>query len=136
MTTEPERHEYAEVRTWQLWFSLAAGIVAWALHLMIVYPITSLTCEWGWFPSTILGLSGLKFVQLVVTIVAALLVGFALVLALNNWRSLRAAVPDDQPEAARVPFMAYMGVLLNIVFLASILLAIVPILVLEPCGVV
>jgi len=135
MTTNTHTSDIKNGISRQTGFSLAAGPVIWALHMAIVYPVTSLTCEWGWFPAEILGMPGLRFFQLAVTAVAAAIVGVAGLLALREWRALREPASDQEPDAALSPFMAMLGVLSNALFLLAILVAIVPILTLAPCAV-
>lgn len=120
----------AGVKSWQLWFSLGAGVAVWLLHLMIVYPLTSLTCEWGWFPFTVAGLDGLQIIQIIVTIIAAAITIVAGYLGLQNARQLRTTAVN----ADRHYFMAWLALALNILFAALIVIAIVPIVTLPICG--
>ncbi len=119
------------VKSWQLWFSLVAGTVVWALHLMIVYPLTSLTCEWGWFPFTVGTLTGLQVVQIVATVISGLITLIAGVFAFRNRQHL---MNDDSLEINRHRFMAELGLALNIIFTALIVISLVPIFLLPPCG--
>ncbi|GAB4515331.1 MAG: hypothetical protein OHK0046_18630 [Anaerolineae bacterium] len=121
----------AGVSSGQLWFSLAVGTVVWALHLMIVYPLTSLTCRWGWFPFDFAGLSGLQVVQSIATVIAAAITIIAGWLAYRNFQRL----DDDQGmKSDRHVFMAQLGLALNILYTALIVVAFVPILTLPQCG--
>ena len=127
--TVPHDHQPPpDVKSWQLWFSLAAGTVVWLIHLMIVYPLTSLTCEWGWFPSTVNGLTGLQVVQIIITIIAAIIIAVAGVFAFQNQRRLRTQ------EINRHYFMAQLGLALNILFFALVVVSLVPILSLPVCS--
>lgn len=132
--TVPSDHSPpAGVRSWQLWFSLAAGTVVWMIHLTAVYALTSLTCEWGWFGASYgtAGPSGLQVVQIVLTAIAAAITIIAGVLAVRGLRRMR----GDDPEAAgRHVFMARLGIGLNILFTALIVISIVPVLTLPQCG--
>lgn len=119
------------VKDWQLWFSLLSGFVVWVIHLMIVYSLTSLACEWGWFPFTVVGLAGLKIVQIVVTVIAAMVIGLGGYYALRN----RERLGDSEiPEANRHHFMVYLGLALSMLFFALVAISIIPILVLPACG--
>jgi uncharacterized membrane protein len=124
-------HAPAGVKGWQLWFSLLAGTIIWVIHLMIVYPLTSLTCEWGWFPFTVGRFSGLQIVQIVVTVAASLLTVVAGVLAFRNRQQL---MEEGSLETDRHRFMATLGLALNILFTALILIALIPIISLPACG--
>lgn len=118
----------------QIGLSLLAGPLVWALHMSVVYPVTSLACAWDWFPGTLAGMPGLQAFQLFVTIIAALVVAAAGFSAWANWRRLRADVPDDEPETALSPFGAFLGVLSNALFFVAIILSVVPIFTLSPCA--
>lgn len=121
----------SDIKSWQLWFSLGAGIIVWVIHLMIVYPLTSLSCEWGWFPSAVGGLSGLQAVQIAVTVIAAIITGVAGFLAFQNQRRLHTQEPI---ETNRHYFMAQLGLALSIIFTALIVISLIPILSLPACG--
>ncbi len=130
-TLPQDDHAPPGVKRWQLWFSLGAGVALWGLHLMIVYPITSLTCEWGWFPFSVGVLSGLQFVQIVVTVIAAAATLLAGYFALQNLQRLG---NGEVPDANRHRFMAYLGITLNILFFMLIVVTLIPIALLPPCG--
>ncbi len=127
------RDDYAPagVKSWQLWFSLVAGTIVWMLHLMIVYPLTSLTCEWGWFPFMVGALSGLQVIQLVVTVIAAVI---TIVAGYFAFQSRRRLGNGGMPDTSRHRFMAWLGLALNIMFTALIVISVIPILTLPPCG--
>jgi uncharacterized membrane protein len=119
----------------QTWQSLLFGMVVWFLHLNLVYSLPSLACHWGWFPFTVAGLSGLKFIQLIATAVAAILL---VVMIYVPWRNWRPFWRDDaqlmhQTEADRRPLIAYVTMLLNALSLLFVLASVVPILTLHPC---
>lgn len=119
-------------RTWQ---SLLFGLLVWFLHLNVVYPLTSLACHWGWFPFTIAGIPGLKVIQLLVTVAAALLLILMIIVPWRNWRPFWK--DDDalmrQTEADRRPLIGYVTMLLNALFLLFVLASVVPVLTLNPC---
>lgn len=119
------------IKSRNLWLSLAAGVVVWVIHLFVVYALTSLTCVWGWFPFEVGGLSGLQVVHIVVTIIAALITVMAGFLAFQNKKRLREQIPAD---TNRHYFMAQLGVALNLLFTALILLSLIPILSLPACA--
>lgn len=127
--------EYLQQSDRRVWISLVGGIAVWALHLMIVYPLTSLTCRWGWFSSTIAGMAGLHFVQMVVTVIAALLMIILGISAMREWRRNRSDEESmlQETASARRPLMAFVAMVLNGFFLLAILLSFVPIFAIEPC---
>ncbi len=117
------------------WRYLVAGVAIWFLYFTTVYPMTSLACNWGWFPYTIAGVPGLRVVQIVVTLVALVLVAIVIYLPWRNWRQLHAA-QSDAIEAAglnRHLFAAFVTAIVNGFFLLFVLTSFVPILVLNPC---
>lgn len=118
-----------------VWWSLVGGIVVWSLHLMIVYPLTSLACERGLFTGTVAGILELNLIQIITTVIAALIVAGLGLLALRAWR--RTQVPAGGVQTAKGGshhLIAFVAMLLNGMFLISILLAFVPIVVLQACG--
>jgi uncharacterized membrane protein len=119
----------------QTWQSLLFGITAWFLDLNLVYSLPSLACHWGWFPFTVVGLPGLKFIQLIATAVAAVLLMVLIYLPWRNWRPFWRdnAQVMQQTEADRRPLIAYVTMLLNTLSLLFVLASVVPILALNPC---
>jgi hypothetical protein len=130
-TVPTDQSPPAGVRSWHLWFGLAAGVVVWMIHLTAVYALTSLTCEWGWFESSGDGLTGLQVVQIALTVVAAAITIVAGLLALRGLRRMR---DTDAGAAGRHRFMAQLAVGLNLIFTALIVISLVPVLTLPQCG--
>jgi hypothetical protein len=119
------------VKSWQLWYSLASGVIVWSIHLLIIYALTSLACEWEWFSLTAAGLNGLQIIQLIVTVIAGAAVWLGGFFALRNRQRLgNGAAPDEN----RHRFMVYLGLALSILFFALVTFPIITILVLPPCG--
>jgi len=119
------------------WRGLLAGVVVWFLHLNIVNALTSLTCVWGWFPFTIAGVIGLRFIHIIVSLVAGLVFTSIIVLSWRNWHSLQADSPQDAMETTetdRRPFIAFVTMLLNVLFLVYALASLVMVIVLPPCA--
>ncbi len=130
-TLPRDDHAPPGIRSWQLWFSMGAEVVVWSLHLLLVYPLTSLTCEWGWFPFEVGGLAGLQVVQLMVTIIAGLVTAAGALFAHRNRQRLDG---QDNTMTSRHRFMAELGLALSVLFTALIVIAVVPILTLPICG--
>src|SRR3954453_4334972 len=118
-----QAYETVRVNDRRTWQSLFFGIVVWFLDLNIVYPLTSVSCHWGWFPFTIAGIPGLRFIQLVASAIAAILLIVFIVLPWRNWRPFQhdPRLPMTQTEADRRPLMAYVTLLLNSLFLLFVL---------------
>jgi hypothetical protein len=120
----------------QTLLSLLAGSAIWFLHLNVVYPLTSLACKWNWFPVEIMGMSGLLFVQLALSVIAALLIGITIYLPWRNWRHYQTEknqIPQ-QTEKERRPMMAFVTMLVNVFFLIFVVGSFVPIMALHACG--
>lgn len=104
-----------------LWFALVGGAVGWTVHFLVMYPLTPFACDVG---------SALPLH--VATAVAALFVAVAVVV---SWRLARrtAAAPADDAVAQRVRYMAVTALILNVAFLAVMLLTWMPVLLQDPC---
>src|SRR4051794_12606804 len=100
----------------QTWISLLLGFIVWFLYFNTIYPLTSLTCHWGWFPFNILGIPGLRFVQLVITAVALLLIGLMVYVPWRHWRYLEAGQDDKIYQTAndRRSLIAFVTIGLNL----------------------
>lgn len=123
------------VKPGQLWFGLLGGAAVFAIHLTVSYGLVSLSCFWGWLNFEILGMTGTQFVLIVFTLISAAIVLFAGSIAYRNWRQLRNESQPGvgSPEEGRYRFMTFLGVMLNALFLISILVSIVPSLTLSLC---
>ena len=119
----------------QIWLSLLLGFVVWFLYFNIVYPLTSLTCHWGWFPFNILGISGLHFIQVVLAAIAFLLIASMIYLPWRHWRRIEAGEQDKVYQTAKDPrtLMMFVSMLLNMLFGLFIIVSLVPMFALNPC---
>lgn len=135
MFAKTETHTYQAVSLRQLWGSLATGAVLWSLHLVISYAVTSLSCEQGLFRTTLGGFTLARWLVLGLTLVAAVAVLYAGIVAYRHWQRLRQADRANGGEpAGRFLFMAYAGALLNGIFFLAIIVAAVPTLLLPLCA--
>lgn len=136
---EPTTEFREERRNRRLWLSLLGSAAIWGVHLMIAYPITSMSCRWNLYLGEIGGLSGMKFIQLLATVIPAALVAGLAWLAYREWQVTKQEDTRQKPEefedrAERTPFLAYLALLLNALFFLTIVLGVVPILTLNECG--
>jgi hypothetical protein len=121
-------------------WSLVFGITVWFLHLNTLNALTSLSCKWGWLSFTIAGTSGLKFVQLLITLVALLLLLGMIYLPWRNWRQFQTDKPIENPQLVqdtdkdRRPLVAAMAMLLNSFLFLFELAFIIPLFTLNACG--
>jgi hypothetical protein len=118
-----------------LWFGLFGAPVAWSLQLLTSYALVAHGCYPDAEPMTMPVVPGLRTLVLG-TGAAALVV--ALLAGSSAWRSWRAT--QDGHEAlleageGRTRFMALAGMLLSAVFVLGIVMNVVPLLMLRPCG--
>ena len=131
----------------RLGFSLIGGTAVWALNFSGLNALNSLACRWGWF-GVPADSGGLKTVQIAVTALSALLIAASIFNCWSLWRSTRrkagadAGQPDaslqpgllEQTVAARIPFMAFVTMLLNVLYLIIILISLGPISTLGVCA--
>jgi hypothetical protein len=122
-----------------LWFGLFGAPVAWSLQLLASYALVAHGCYPDAEPMTMPVVPGLRALVLG-TGAAALAV--ALLAGGSAWRSWRATQHehDGGHEAlleageGRTRFMALAGMMLSAVFVLGIVMNVVPLLLLRPCG--
>ena len=121
-------------------WSLVFGITIWFLHLNTLNALTSLSCKWGWLAITIAGMSGLKFVQLLITLVASSLLLVMIYLPWRNWRQFQTdkSIANSQlvqnTDKDRRPLLAAVAMLLNSFLFLFELAFFVPLFALNACG--
>jgi hypothetical protein len=115
--------------------SFIGGTLVAALYLMIVYPLTSLACQWGWFAAPLDNL-GLKIIQLISTVIAIALVAGCGALAFCEWQRAQTEGNHEAGEthAARNPLLAFVTMNLNGLYLLIMLVSLAPIFVLPGCA--
>lgn len=79
----------APVRDQTLWFSVATGTVVWALHFFASYVLVDQVCRHNWLDFTTLGMNGLQFVTLLLTVIAVGITAASGVVSYQAWRKLR-----------------------------------------------
>jgi hypothetical protein len=152
-------HQAEKLRKWfhdpdvRLTGSLIGGTLVWGLYFSALNALNSLACRWGWFglPAE----SGdLKLIQIVVTVLAAVLIAAFGYNAYDLWRATRRKASSDsgapgnpiepanlvepgnleQTVAAYTPFVAFVLLLLNALYLLIVLISLAPIATLANCG--
>lgn len=103
-----------------LWFALLGGAVGWTVHFLVMYPLTPLACDMG-----------SALVLHVATAVAAAFVTAAIAVSWWLWRRTAAAAGDAVTQ--RVRYMAATALILDVAFLAVMLLTWMPVLLQDPC---
>jgi len=121
-------------------WNLTLGITIWFLYLNLVYGLTSVACRWGWFPFTIGGLSGLQFVDGIITLIALVPVVLLIYFAWDNWRQYQTDKSRDNPrmlqqtEQDRRPLGAFTAMLINSLLALFVIMNFAPILALAVCN--
>jgi hypothetical protein len=122
------------LRAPRLWGTALAGHVAWSAQLLLSYFVTSLACAAQPGAFRLAGLDGFQALLVALTLVPA---AVALLATLDNWRAWRAArrqQPRGTDEAVGWRgFLGLFGLLLNGVFVATILLTGLSLVYLQPC---
>lgn len=107
------------------WVLLLAGPVIWFTHFIAVYLATEVGCAIGGFGFRLVGLSGVAFVTVAATVVAAVAIVWSTALALGRWR----AGHDGDVHSGTL----FTGVLLGVFSFVAVLFVGVPAVVLQPC---
>lgn len=114
-----------------LWFAVLGGVLSWAVHSLAAWSIDELTCEAG--HDNLAGFPLTGAVALAVLLPAAG-AATALVVSVLAWRRLHPGPrADDDRSLGRAHLLAVVGLWLNVLALAMIVLGGVAALVLPPC---
>jgi hypothetical protein len=120
-TSSPDKNE---VNPPLLWFAALGGVTAWAVHLMVVYPLVHVACDLG----SDLSLHVVSAVTLVIAIVST-------VVAWKIWKDTGASMVDSlRGEAGRTPFMSLGGFAFGLMMILGIIYGWIPIFVLDACA--
>lgn len=99
---------------WSLWFGLMGGPVVYTLYFLAVYFLGEAACLADLLRYRVLGLEAIAFWVLLLTVVAAAIIGYGTWLAYGNWQQTTAQTPDD--GASYAAFMAFVGLWLSGLF--------------------
>jgi hypothetical protein len=120
------------------WFAFLGGAAAWALHLVVVYAIVEIACGSDRLATTLLGFPARDVLGFAATLVAALTAFAAAITAYGTFPGGVEADPVDDtgaPEGVgRQRFMAYVGIVMNGLFLIAILGGGLPFLYFRTCA--
>ena len=115
-----------------LWYGVLGGAVAWAVHLLVAWPLDELTCAAG--SEKISAVPLWQAVGLAVVIPGLVTAGSLAVAALTWRRTARAQSAGAQdPAFGRSRMLAVVGIWANLLFLTIIVLGGVAVLVLPAC---
>lgn len=134
------RTPHTEPDDTQMKHSLLLGIIAWFLHLNVVYGLASLACRWGWFSFSVAGMTGLQLVETIITLGAMASMLYLIYLPWREWRGSQTAAPPANPhmladtENDRRSLVAFVVMLLNSLFFLFVIAWLVPVFALRACG--
>ncbi len=134
------RAGWGKVNEWLADWSLFLGITIWFLHLNALNALTSISCNWGWFSDRVAGMPGLRFVQMIITLIALALMLLLIYLPFKSWRRfLTEKSPGDhhtleETEKDRRSMLAFIAMLLNGLFFLFVIASFVPLFALNACS--
>lgn len=115
-----------------LWYGVLGGAVAWAVHLLVAWPLDELTCAAG--SEKISAVPLWQAVGLAVVIPGLVTAGSLAVATLAWRRTARAqSFGAQDPAFGRSRMLAVVGIWANLLFLTIIVLGGVAVLVLPAC---
>jgi hypothetical protein len=120
-----------------LWLGIFFSPVVWSIYHVVGYALVEAACETTFLGFDIAGVSALLVVELALTVIVLLIMGWNAVWSYRSWRHYAAEDPAEEfPLQAydRDEFMALSGLLLSATFILTILLTAYPFFVLNPCG--
>jgi hypothetical protein len=122
-----------------LWIQFLAGPVLWSAHFLLSYFLVELFCQAGWH-FRLLGMNGLSLIVIVLTILAILGTGLFGLKSYRGWRNIHTerSLRDEFRESSHwfegtADFMYFSGLLLSVLFAATILMVGLPVFFLQPC---
>jgi hypothetical protein len=137
LNIQKDRRAPGEAKSSHIWFGLIAGPVVWAAHFTLTYALASTACQSGFLVDrTLFGINALTATLILITIVALAIMIYAAFLSHRNWQILRSHNDPHLigvPEENRHRFMAFSGLALNIIFMVSVILSILPSFFFNPC---
>lgn len=120
------------------WFAFLGGAAAWVLQFVVIYSISEIGCQTERLDVVLLGLPGPAFFAFALTLLAGLTAVAAAVMSFRAFPNGVRADPVDGTGAHETPgrrrFMAYAGVIMNGMFLITILATGLPFMFLRSCG--
>ncbi len=126
-------------KSWILWVQLLAGPILWSLHFIVGYLLIEASCRAGW-NFQILGMNGLSFIVIALTIIAVVGVILFGVTSYRGWRSTSTGTNlwDQFRDTSRwsddpTEFVYFSGFLLSVLFAVTIVMVGLPALFLQPC---
>jgi hypothetical protein len=114
----------AEPGSFKLWFGFLGAAGAWVVHMALGYPLVPLVCS-----------TGLTVLLYLLSAVLGVVAAAAGMVSWQNWRAAGGAAAGNLIGSdTRIGFMAFTGVLASGFFFAAIMLATVPVILIDPCS--
>lgn len=121
-----------------IWAIVLAGAFIWFAHFGLVYLVAEAACRFDLLGAEVAGLTVLSVVILASTAVAVIATVVPTVMALRRWRADPPDDADSSPGGLDHPLerdraLAFVGFILNLLFIVAVLAVGLPALVLAPC---
>ena len=121
--TEAEK-DNAQPGAFKLWFGFLGSAAAWAVHTALGYPLVPLVCS-----------SGLSILLYLLSVLTGLVAAAAGVVSWRTWKAAGGASAGNFVGSdTRTGFMAFTGVLASGFFVLAIIMATVPMILIDPCS--
>jgi heme/copper-type cytochrome/quinol oxidase subunit 2 len=117
-----------------LWFGMIGAPIIWFVHFVIVWAIAEFGCAAGQASTVITG-GSIQVLVIVATVVGVIgTLGSAFV-AYRSWRQLeRESADGGERRQGLQPFMAFMGMILGLLFTVVVILDVIPVFIVSTCG--
>ncbi len=130
-TTELPQKDQSKTRR-----SLIYGMLLWFVHLNAVNALSSVACKWGWLDFHVADMPGVQLVDVIITVVAAVLMALLIYIPWKNWQRLKTSRREtlEEAEVDRGAFTSFLAIGVNSFLLLFMLAVLVPIFALRGCG--
>lgn len=105
--------------------------LTWAVYFLVSYSLTGVACTSALQGADLFGVSLIRFILVVITLLA---IGIVLGTGIRAWRYIRLTPDTDEHTGDnRSLFLGYLSLLLSALFLIALIWIGIPTLVLDPC---
>ncbi len=134
MNTQAHSGETNRVSLSRLWFGVGAAAIAWMIQELLSVIIASLACEDGAYVWMWISAGGARALLAVITLGLLAIAAMAGFISFGNWKRLSARRRLIRAEGfRREVFMAVVGVYVSVVFVAGIIWAGIPLIMIDLC---
>jgi hypothetical protein len=120
--------------------SLFRGMLVWFLDLILLNSLNSVACEWHWLTSTVGWMDTLQFLEIGISLVALVLIGYLIYVPWRNWRGLQRQQPAQNPhmiedtQEDRGALLSFLAMGLNAFFFLFVIATLVLMFSFTACG--